>query len=381
MWRIAATRPELPFAAPRDKSFTSQPFMAKPGKTIMRAMVKFCVVLTLILVTGSVQHVRAADAPDGTTFTHTVLSVDGPDLLRIKYCGMPLQVKLANVQSKGGDSEAQSLKYLREILHPGTVIRIEMEPELNADGNAMPAPVQLFVGNTHVNVEMLKRGFGITDGRSKKYASAIQTAQSDAMTAKAGLWAPGAAVAVTSTPDKTSTAPASKQPEIDVAPADYKGPVVADLNSKEYHLPGSRFAKSIRAAAKIEYKSFEEAERAGKMPSPFSFPDRAKSLAEKVVAAQSAKAGGGAPQSTDQVVADSKKALSDALQFMGEARKASHNDNSTANANWKKAAKILNESLDKLTPVADANPNNADIQKLAEDMTMNLYSCNKYQSL
>ncbi len=350
----------------------------------MRSLLRTFVVLTVATIGLPHLRARANEAPDGTTFTHTVLSVDGPDLLRIKYCGLPLQVKLANVQTKGGESDTQTLKYLRDTLHPGTVIRIEMEPELNADGNAMPAPVHLFVGNTHVNMELLKRGLGITDGRSKKYAAAIQTAQSEAMTAKVGLWAPGAAVASTNTtppatPDKTAVA--AKTAEVDVAPADYKGPVVADLNSKEYHLPGSRFAKSIRPAAKIEYKTFEEAERAGKVPSPFSFPDRAKAVAEKVVAAQSAKSGGGAPQSTDQVVSDARKALADALQFMGEARKLSKNDNNGANTNWRKAAKILNESLDKLTPVADANPNNADIQKLAEDMTMNLYSCNKYQSL
>jgi hypothetical protein len=321
----------------------------------------------------------AADAPDGTTFTHAVLSVDGPDLVRIRFCGVPITIRLANVKTKGGDSETQELKYLRETLKPGAQIRIELEPELIGDG-VVPPPAHVFSGNTHVNIEVLKRGLAITDGRSKNYVAKIQNAQADAMSNKLGLWAAGAAgpaLASTSAPPKTA------KPTDDVAPADYNGPVVADLNGKEYHLPGSRFATGIRAGAKIEYKSIEEAERAGKVPSPFSFPDRAKANAEKVVAAQKAKAptGSAAPQSGAEVVESSRKALTEALVFMNEARRVSHNDSKGANENWKKAAKLLNDSLDRLTPVADANPNDVAIQKLAEDMTMNLYSCNKYQSL
>ena len=47
---------------------------------------------------------RAAEEPDGTTFSHSVLAVDGADMVRIKFCGVPLQVKLANLQFKGADS-------------------------------------------------------------------------------------------------------------------------------------------------------------------------------------------------------------------------------------------------------------------------------------
>ena len=323
----------------------------------------------------------ASDEPDGTTATHAVLSVDGPDLLRIRYCGIPMQVRLATIKTKGGDAEAQELKFLRDTLKPGSQVRVELEPE-GAEGET-PAPVQVFSGNTHINLEILKRGLAISDGRSKNFSQKFQTAQMDAMSNKVGVWAPGSGAATAPT-----TAPAAvKTVEMDIAPPDYSGPVVADLNSKEYHLPGSRFAKSIRPAAKIEYKSPEEAERAGKAPSPFSFPERSKSFAEKVAAKQTPRPAGGvamqsaAPQSTADVVEYSKKTLADALTIMGDARKLSLNDGKGANANWKKAAKMLNEGLDRLTPVADANPNDADIQRLAEDMTMNLYSCNKYQSL
>jgi hypothetical protein len=333
--------------------------------------------VSFVAVFVCVSHVIAAEAPDGTTFTHTVLSVDGPDLVRIKYCGLPLQLRLANVQTKGGDTEAQGLKYLRESLHPGTLIRIELEPELNPDGTAVPTPAHIFVGNTHVNLEMLKRGFAITDGRTRKFVTELQTAQTAAMNSKVGVWAPGAAIAAAERP----AASATKTADIDVAPPDYGGSVIADLNSKEYLLPGSRFAKSIRTAARIEYKSPDEAERAGKLPSPFSFPDRAKALSEKSIAKKNAAGGASTLQSTEAVVENSRKSLSDALVFMNEARKLSRNDSAGANMNWKKAAKLITDSLDRLTPVADANPNNADIQKLAEELTLNLYSCNKYQSL
>src|SRR5471032_2818529 len=98
----------------------------------MRSLLQVCVVFSAMAM--SLPALRSNEAPDGATFTHTVISVDGPDLLRIKYCGLPMQVRLANVQSKGGESETQALKYLRDTLRPGTVIRFEIETELDADG-------------------------------------------------------------------------------------------------------------------------------------------------------------------------------------------------------------------------------------------------------
>jgi hypothetical protein len=163
-------------------------------------------------------------------------------------------------------------------------------------------------------------------------------------------------------------------PASEIAPPGYLGMVVADLSSKEYHYPGGRYASSIRAGARIEYKSPEEAERAGKIPSPFSFPDRAKALAEK---------GGahGAGASGSKVADNAKKALTEALNYMQEARRVSKNNNALANENWQKAARLLTETLDRLIPVADADPNNRELQKLTEDLATNLYSCKKNQSL
>jgi len=320
----------------------------------------------------------AAEAPDGTQFNHPVLSVDGPDLVRIKFCGLPIQVRLATVQLRGEASEKNSLEYLKGALKPGNNVKIELEPDAPVE-NLLQPKVHVFSGSTHLNVEVVKRGLAVSDGRSQKYGSALQAAQGDAMSKKVGVWASGAAVAsapaVTATASKPAAATPAAAAELETAPPGYGGVVVADLNSKEYHFPGSRFAKSIRSGARIEYKSPEDAERAGKAPSPFSFPERAKALVAKVTAAASGSS------SPDKIVEDSKKALAEALGYMNEARKLSRTDASGANVWWKKAGKLLSEWLDKLTPIADASPDNKDIQKLTEDMSMNLYSCNKYQSL
>lgn len=345
--------------------------------------------ILLLLAPGAL--LRAADAPDGTQFPHTVLAVEGPDVLRIRYCGLPVQVRLANVQGKGGESEKQGLKYLKDTLKAGATVRIEVEPDAGGELSGLPA-AQVFAGATHVNLELVKRGHSVTDGRSKKFGPQFQAGQMEAMENKRGVWSESAKVAV-APPSKlgpaTAVGPAvadnrggrdspvpSKPPAPaalpESAPAGYSGPVVADLSSKEYHYPGGRFAQNIRAAARIEYKSAEEAERAGKVPSPFSFPERAKALAEK-------RSPGGAGGS-DKIVADARQALSEALLVMQEARRQSGN-NAQANANWKKAARILSEHLDRLMPVADSNPHDFPIQKLAEELSMNLYSCNKYQSL
>lgn len=336
--------------------------------------------------------VRASDAPDGTAFEHKILGADQPDQVRIRYCGAPLQVRLANVSFKGEQNQVDALRYLRDTLKPGKTVRIELEPELNGDEAFAPV-AQIFMGTTHINVEMVKRGLAISDARSKKYATALQSAQQDASTKKLGLWASSGpavvAVAQPKTPAPvTPTTPAAivvepepkpvaaviPPPVIDLAPKDYTGPVVADLNGKEYHFPMSRYAQSIRPGARIEYKSPSEAERAGKTPSPFSFPERASAVAAK---AQQSKGGG----SAEEVLGDAKKAYTEALGYMQEARKLSRNDTPAANKNWKAAAKLISEHLDKVTPIADANPGDRDLQKLTEEMSMSLYSCNKYQSL
>jgi len=317
----------------------------------------------------------SADAPDGTQFNHPVLSVDGPDLVRIKFCGMPLQVRLATVQLKGEASEKGSLEYLKSALKAGGNVKIELEPDAPVE-NLLQPKVHVFSGSTHLNVEVVKRGLAVSDGRSQKYGGALQAAQGDAMSKKLGVWADAQVAARPAPPAQPATPAKPATPEIEAAPASYSGVVVADLNSKEYHFPGSRFAKGIRAGARIEYKSPEEAERAGKSPSPFSFPDRARALVARTTA--SAASGSASPE---KIVEDSRKALTEALVYMNEARRLSRTDASGANVWWKKAGKLLTDWLDKLTPVADASPDNKGIQKLTEDMSMNLYSCNKYQSL
>lgn len=339
--------------------------------------------LATLAICLAVPNLAAGDAPDGTAFEQTVLGVDGPGLVRIKFCGMPVKVQLANLQFKGGEAtEKNAEAFLKDALPSGTKVKLVMEPGKEGDGSGLPL-AHLFKGTTHINIEMVKRGLAISDGGSEKFAKGMQTAQLDAMGKKAGLWAQEVQVAVKPQPKPEPAKPVAHpvipenkpaEPEIEVASADYSGPVVADLQGKEYHLPGSRYAKSIRQGARIEYPNPDAAERAGKTPSPFSFPERAKATAAKAVAAK-----GG--QTPDQIVSESQNALKEALTCMQEARKYHGTDHKRANANWQKAAKILGESLDKLTPVADANPNNNSIQKLAEEMSMNLYSCNKYQSL
>ena len=340
---------------------------------MVRRLTRACVLCGL-LAAGWTAY--AADAPDGTTFEHPVLGVDGPGVVRIKFCGMPVKVQLADVQLKGEYSEKQSEAYLKEALASGAKVTLVMEQGKEGDGRGLPQ-AHVFKAGQHVNLEMVKRGLAVSDGGSKRFGAAMQKAQMDAMTQKAGMWSRAAEVAVkppTPKPPDTPQPAKPEEPAQEVAAENYSGPVVADLQAKEYHLPGSRYAKGIRAGARIEYPTPEAAERAGKTPSPFSFPERSKAAQAQHTASK-----GGASKA--DVVKDSRAALQEALGFMQEARKAHGTDHKKANANWQKAAKILAESIDRLTPVADAHPNDNEIQRLAEEMSMNLYSCNKYQSL
>jgi endonuclease YncB( thermonuclease family) len=324
-----------------------------------------------------------ADAPD-----HKVLGVDQPDAVRVRFSGAPVQIRLANISYKGEQYQAEALQFLRETLK-GKSVKLEFEPEMNGD-DALGPTAQVFFNGMHINLELVRRGLAVSDTRSKKYGATFQSAQLDATNKRVGLWAHAPVVAAAPAPAKPKepageflAVPETKPvepakvippPVIDLAPQEYTGPVVADLNGKEYHFPMSRYAQNIRPGARIEYKSPAEAERAGKAPSPFSFPERANQYAAKVQ-----KASGAA--SAEDVVSSAKTAYTEALSYMSEARKLSRTDQKAANLNWKKAAKLLAENIDKVTPIADSRPGDKDLQKLAEDMSMSLYSCNKYQSL
>jgi endonuclease YncB( thermonuclease family) len=343
-----------------------------------------CLALLVSFVLFYHVQIRGAESIDGAHH-HMVIAVDGPDVLRVNYHGLPVAVRLANVRLKGAESEKLCLQYLKSMLGAGSRIKLELEPDQLGDGTA-PARVQVFSGTTHINLEMIKRGLCYSDGRSEKFAAILQAAQQEAMNNKLGLWSPDKQTALVAAkppaaepakPPVIATACAAKpEKEPEVAPKSYAGIVVADLSSREYHYPGSRYAQNIRHGARIEYKNLEEAERAGKIPSPFSFPERAKLLED--AAAKKASGGHGG---SGAVVDQARKTYAEALTLMQEARRLSQKDNTGSNTHWKKAAKLISDSLDRLTPLADANPSDKDLQKLTEEMSMSLYSCNKYQSL
>ena len=277
-----------------------------------------------------------------------------------------------------------TLRYENEFVRHKT---LDLIGDLFLLGVPLQAHVLAARSGHAANVELVKQGHAISDGRSKDYGRALQNAQVAAMGKKLGVWGRQAktrtaarrkppSVPRPSAPKRvasTSAAPASASPGPTVAPPDYRGPVVADLYGMEYHLPNASFAKSIRPGRKIVYRTIEQAERAGKQPNPYSFPHRVKELK-----ATAAKSVGKDPKT---IVAEAKKAHEESLALIRKARQFSGSRREESNRCWKQASRILSTALDRLTPIADASPNDREIQQLAEAMTMNLYSCNKYQTL
>jgi hypothetical protein len=316
---------------------------------------------------------------------HQVMSVEGPGAVRVRYFGAPVVIKLANIGFKGDQNQVNALRYLKDTLKPGSDVAVVLEPELN--GNDVTVPVgQIFLDATHINLEMVKRGIAVFNNPKTKYAADFEAAQTDAKNAKIGVWAGDAPAAiVTDLPpaplDATNVSARAETasrpippPVIDLAPADYTGPVVADLNGKEYFFPMSRYAQNIRDGARIEYKNPADAERAGKAPSPFSFPERAREYAAKIAQSK----GGATPAET---VAAARKAYGEAQSYMKEARAQSRSTPELAGPTWKKAAILIAKHLDNVMPISDSNPSDVELQKLTEEMSMSLYACNKYMSL
>jgi hypothetical protein len=264
------------------------------------------------------------------------------------------------------------------------MVKIELEKEWDGPG---PPPAHVFCGDKYLNAELVRQGFALTDASSPKHGAALQQAMLEATRRKAGLWSDEAMAAekkppppaTIAEPPRTQPAPVPPPPpppppERDVAPPGYQGMVVADMSSDEYHYPQSRFAKTIRAAARVEYRSPEEAERAKpkpKRPNPASFPDRYQSWLAKN---QPVKVPAG---SLEKQMAEARKTYDEALVILREG----YQDRSRLNQNLKRAEQLLDAQMRCLEPLAEARPNDAALQRLAEEMNMQLYQCRKAQSI
>jgi hypothetical protein len=326
----------------------------------------------------------AGEAPNGTTFEHKVLSVDGPNLVRIQFCGLPVQISLAGISYKTPQWEEKGLAYLKSTLRPGQTVRIDTDFS-TVPQDTFPAPAFILAGGKNCNVELVRQGIAVTDARSKQHGKALQTAMMEATKRKAGFWGvkPTTTTVAAKRPPKPArpTRPVTTAkvkptaPKPVKAPPGYSGVVVADLNGGEYFYPGSRLARTIRPGARIEYKSPDAAERANprpKRPNPYDFPDlfdkwKTKQLADKKITLP-------AP---DKAVADSRQALKEATTLMQEGYK----NRSKFNTNLKKAEKILAAQLQIMEPLAEARPNDPAVQKVAESLAMQLYQARKNQSL
>lgn len=335
----------------------------------------------LLLLAGMSSAVWAGEAPNGTTFEHKVLAVDGPNLIRINYCGLPVQVSLAGVSYKAPEWEQKGLEYLKQTLRPGQVIRLDLDLA-SAPANAFPAPAYIQSEGKNCSVELVRKGLAVTDARSKQYGQMLQTAMMQATDGKVGFWGAKASVPakVAGTPATPATPTATAivrppEPQDQKAPSGYTGVVVADLNGGEYFYPQSRLAQTIRPGARIEYSSPQAAERAhprSKRPNPYDFPDlfaqwKGQQLAQqKVTLPDPGKA-----------VSEAQQVLEEAMSLMQEGYK----DRSKFNTNLKQAENILAAQLELVEPLAEARPNDKAVQKVAEELAMQLYQSRKNQSL
>jgi hypothetical protein len=323
----------------------------------------------------------AGEAPSGTSFEHKVIAIDGPGLIRINYCGLPVQVALAGVSYKAPEWEQKGLDYLKQALRPGQIIRLDLDLA-SAPENAFPAPAYILSEGKNCNVELVRQGIAVTDARSKQYGQTLQTAMMQATERKAGFWGakPVTSTTVASAPTKpaTPTAVASvkpAEPQERKAPPGYNGVVVADLNGGEYFYPQSKLAQTIRSGARIEYTNPQAAERANprpKRPNPYDFPD----LFEKWQAQQLAQQKITLPDPAKAVVV-AQQTLKDAMNLMQEGYK----DRSKFQQNLKQAEKLLAAQLQLVEPLAETRPNDNAVQKVAEELAMQLYQARKNQSL
>jgi len=214
---------------------------------------------------------------------YPVRDVPRADRIVVEYAGLPVTVRLAHVILPASVEAQARVRAAVEALVKDERVRVAYCPEAGLDPDGFPQ-VYVMIGTRNANEELVREGLVAyrPGGKpSEFYHKKMESAESAARGARAGIWAsgtPALAEAVASL--EPSETPASRG-ETAGTPAggpEEEGVVYSELSSSMYHLPSCRWTARMSAQRRIRYKSPEAAERAGKTPCWICMAERAERI-------------------------------------------------------------------------------------------------------
>jgi endonuclease YncB( thermonuclease family) len=130
--------------------------------------------------------------PSGQRMRCPVLSVTDGDTLRVEYQGREERIRMLriNTPERGAPGSKQASERLRKLVQGG-IIGLEFETPAQEERDSYKRLLAyVFVGDTNVNVELVRQGWSRFYDRhgEGKYAEAFRAAEREAREARRGIW-------------------------------------------------------------------------------------------------------------------------------------------------------------------------------------------------
>jgi hypothetical protein len=195
---------------------------------------------------------------------YTVLGTPGGDHVVVRLGSLPVSFALAHI-AVPANQQAAAQTVLTSML-TGKRVEVLYVTDFGTDLNGA-ARVQILLGKTNVNEELVARGLASYQAVKEGSAAegAIKRAQDKAKKAGVGMWQANPATAIATTPAVASTTVASttvaRAANQTVAA---KGPFCSEIDNNFYYASGAREVANVSSQRLIYYADEATAAKAGK---------------------------------------------------------------------------------------------------------------------
>lgn len=237
----------------------------------------FPLILLFLLIGcfGTVENTGPIPDQDSSISTHLVAYVSDGDSIVLRYAikyEFDGEIKYINrIRYIGIDAPEynepyyQAAKALNKSLVHGKRIRLELDKERVDRYNRLLAYV--YVGDTFVNAEMVRRGYAraVRMEPNTKYADLFQQLEREAREQRRGMW-----VSREISQDAGSD-PQAEESEAATEAQEHR--YVASKNSDVFHVPSCQWVQKIAEENKVYFSTYKEGIDSGRRPCRVCRPD------------------------------------------------------------------------------------------------------------
>lgn len=232
------------------------------GAPILICIIPICYVL--VLVGCSTNIVVMESDRETTTLVSRVTDGDSISIARGIRLTVDGKVKnITGIRYIGIDTPEhdepfyQAARALNKSLVHGKRVRLDFDKErIDRYGRLL---AYVYVGDTFVNAEMVRRGYARADRMepNTKHADLLQRLEQEAREQKQGMW---------SLSEITETELTAGGSEEGAVKPEGEHKYVASKDSDVFHLPSCQWAKKISEANRIYFRTYQEAVDSGRRP-------------------------------------------------------------------------------------------------------------------